>query len=128
MVLDFRELTEKVLADATSTPFLYQGDSHRLIGDGKIRQDQVLMSGTPQGAIFMPPTWRQMAWAVIRDVLSGAFLTKTTGYEYVINSFIGEVFNSGRFLLLDEQITYKSSSLGTITTTVVIDSSRTHRC
>ncbi|WP_299406584.1 fumarylacetoacetate hydrolase family protein [uncultured Roseobacter sp.] len=120
MILGFRELTEKVLADATSTRFLYQGDSHRLIEDGKIGRDQVLMSGTPEGVIFMPPTWRQMARGIFRYVVSGAFLTQTSGYEYVVNSFVGEELDSGRFLQPDEQIKYKSSSLGTITTTVVV--------
>ncbi|MCV3273085.1 fumarylacetoacetate hydrolase family protein [Roseobacter sinensis] len=120
MILDFRELTEKVLADATSTRFSYQGDAHRLIEHGKIRQDQVLMSGTPEGVIFMPPTWRQMTRGIVRYVLSGTFLAATTGYEYVVAYFIRDELDAQRFLLPDEQITYTSSSLGTITTTVVV--------
>ncbi len=119
MILDFRALTEKVLADATSTRFRYQGASHRLIEDHKIGRDQVLMSGTPEGVIFMPPTWRQMARGIFRYVVSGAFLTTTSGYAYVVESFIGEESASGRFLQPGEQITYHSRSLGTITATVV---------
>ncbi|GGX63637.1 hypothetical protein GCM10007385_36000 [Tateyamaria omphalii] len=120
MILDFRALTQKVLEDSTSTRFLYQGQRHRLVEEQKIGRAQVLMSGTPEGVIFMPPTWRQMARGVVRYVLTGTFLTSTTGYEHVVNSFIQDELNSGRFLQPDEQITYVSSSMGVITTSVVV--------
>lgn len=119
MILDFRQLTERVLADATSTRFVYQGGTHTLIEDRKIARDQVLMSGTPEGVIFMPPTWRQMTRGIMRYLSSGGFLTETSGYEAVVGSFIRDELNSRRFLQPDEQITHASASMGTVVVTVV---------
>ncbi|WP_299743174.1 fumarylacetoacetate hydrolase family protein [uncultured Tateyamaria sp.] len=121
MILDFRQLTERVLADATSTRFVYQGRAHTLIEDRRISLGQVLMSGTPEGVIFMPPSWRQMTRGVIRYLWSGAFLNGTSGYEGVVNSFIRDELESKRFLQPDEQITYVSASMGTVSVTVVGD-------
>lgn len=119
MILDFRELTGQVLADATSTRFRYQGRAHTLIEGQKIAKDQVLMSGTPEGVIFMPPTWRQMTRGILRHLFSGGFLTGTYGYDSVVGSFIREEARSKRFLQPDEQITYASASMGKVIITVV---------
>lgn len=119
MIFDFRQLTEKVLADATSTRFIYDGQNHLLIENGMIAKDQVLMSGTPEGVIFMPPTTRQLARGIARYLFKGGFLSGASGYDSAVNSFIQDELASQRYLQPDERIEYQSSSMGIIRARVV---------
>ncbi|WP_260077724.1 fumarylacetoacetate hydrolase family protein [Phaeobacter inhibens] len=118
MILDFGQLVEKVLDDSVSTRFLYQGDRYQLIEDAVISTGQVLMSGTPEGVIFMPPSLRHMARGVIRHVVTGAFVGQASGYDSVIASFIQDEFAAKRFLQPGQVVTYASASMGTISITV----------
>lgn len=119
MILDFRQLTEKVLADATSTRFIYDGQNHLLIENGMIAKGQVLMSGTPEGVTFMPPTTRQLARGIARYLFTGGFLSGKSGYDSTVESFIQEELASLRYLQPDERIEYQSSSMGSINARVV---------
>lgn len=114
MTLDFRELTGKVLGDATSDRFLYRGERHRLVEGQMIPRGAVLMSGTAEGVIFMAPTPWQIVKGGAFHVLTGAFLSDRTGYETVIEGFIEGELQSGRYLQAGERVGYRSSRLGTI--------------
>lgn len=118
MILGFEELVEKVLNDTQSTRFVYRGNNHRLVPDGMIAKGQVLMSGTPEGVIFMPPTPRQIARGLFRYLGTVGFARGQSPYESVIASTISDEQDVGRYLQIGERITYLSASLGRINMTV----------
>lgn len=119
MIVNFRELVGNVLGDTTSTRFVFKGQNTLLVEDATISEGQALMSGTPEGVIFMPPTARQIARGIIGYVTSGTFLSSVSGYQRVIESFIDEERDSKRFLQIGETIDYVSSSMGSIHVSVV---------
>ncbi len=114
MTLDFRELTEKVLGDVTSERFLYQDEYYRLVADGFIPRNSVLMSGTAEGVIFMGPTTWEIVKGAVHHVTSGALLTEQSGYRSVIEHFIEMELASGRYLQPGETVSYQSGRMGTV--------------
>ncbi len=119
MILSFRALVEKVLADTTSTRFLYDDKNWHLVEDDRIARDQVLMSGTAEGVIFIPPSLRQIVRGAVLYVAKGTFLTGQSPYEAVIESFLDEELASQRFLQPGDLVTHGSSSMGTISVMVI---------
>lgn len=114
MILSFRALVEQVLSDTESTRFLYQGRNWHLVEDGIIARDQVLMSGTSEGVIFIPPTTRQILRGAVRYVTYGSFLRGGSAYDAVIQSFLSEEHKAGRYLQPGDQVVHASSSMGQI--------------
>lgn len=118
MILDFRQLIEKALDDTSSSRFLYRGDQYRLIENGRLERGQSLMSGTPEGVIFMPPSPLQFVRGLVRYA-AGGFLAEPNPYDSIISSFLAEEESAQRFLELGDVVNYASSSLGQISITVV---------
>lgn len=119
MTMDFRQLTEKVLGDVTSTRFLYQGENHLLVHDKMIPKGAALMSGTAEGVIFRSPTGGDITAGVLEHIFTGKFLGDQSGYDTVIESFIEQELEGNRYLRVGEVVKYSSSSMGTIHVTVV---------
>jgi 2-keto-4-pentenoate hydratase/2-oxohepta-3-ene-1,7-dioic acid hydratase in catechol pathway len=118
MILSFRSLVEKVLADTKSTRFLYEDKQWRLVEDGMIARDQVVMSGTAAGVIFMPPTIKQIIRGAMAYIVKGTFLTEQPPYGAVIESFLDEERASLRFLQPGDLVTHSSSNMGAISVVV----------
>ncbi|WP_068088395.1 fumarylacetoacetate hydrolase family protein [Polycladidibacter stylochi] len=118
MIRDFKDITKHVLADTTSTRFIYQGKGVTMLDGERIKQGQTLMSGTPEGVIFMPPTTWQITKGIIGYVFTLGFLGEHTGREAVIESFIKQELKAGRFLKHGDQVHYLSASMGEIHVTV----------
>ena len=118
MILSFRSLLEKALADTESTRFLYDDKQWHLIENGMFARDQVLMSGTAEGVIFMPPTAKQIVRGAMLYIVKGTFLTGQSPYDAVIKSFLDEERTSLRFLQPGHQVTHNSSNMGIISVLV----------
>ncbi|MBY5931444.1 fumarylacetoacetate hydrolase family protein [Tateyamaria omphalii] len=119
MILNFRQLIEKALSDLESERFVFRGQHFHLLDQKRLARGQALMSGTPEGVIFMPPTSLQITRGGLQYVLSGSFLRGQSGYDSVVEAFIREELRAGRFLQAGEVIRYSSSSMGEISITVV---------
>ena len=118
MILSFRSLVEKALADTESTRFLYDDKRWRLVENGMIARDQVLMSGTAEGVIFMPPNMKQIVRGAMLYILKGTFLTGQAPYDAVLENFLDEERASLRFLQPGHLVTHNSSNMGTISVVV----------
>ena len=118
MILSFRSLLEKALADTESTRFLYDDKQWHLIENGMFARDQVLMSGTAEGVIFMPPTAKQIVRGAMLYIVKGTFLTGQSPYDAVIKSFLDEERTSLRFLQPGHLVTHNSSNMGIISVLV----------
>ena len=119
MILSFRDLVEKVLADTERPRFLYKSEYWHLIEGKKIARGQVLMSGTAEGVIFMPPNLRQILRGVARYLTHGDVVRGRDPYQSVVTSFITEERQSGRYLQPNDLVTHKSSRMGLIKATVL---------
>ena len=118
MILPFRMLVEKVLADTQSTRFLYNDEQWHLVENAMIARDQVLMSGTPEGVIFVPPTMKQIVRGAVLYIVKGRFLTGQSGYDAVIEDFLDAERASLRFLQPGHLVTHNSSNMGIISVEV----------
>jgi 2-keto-4-pentenoate hydratase/2-oxohepta-3-ene-1,7-dioic acid hydratase in catechol pathway len=118
MILSFRSLVEKALADTVSTRFLYDAKQWHLVENGMIARDQVLMSGTAEGVIFIPPTMKQIVRGAMLYILKGSFLTGQSPYDAVITAFLDEERASLRFLQPGHLVTHNSSNMGIISVVV----------
>ncbi len=118
MILGFRQLTEKVLADMTEPRFLYQEDFYRLAPDGRITTDMALMSGTSEGVIFTPPARHDYIEAALTYLTGGGPLADRDLMDVAIEVFINNELASGHYLQDGDIVTYKSSVLGDIVVSV----------
>ena len=118
MILSFRSLVEKALGDTESTRFLYDDKQWQLLENGMIARDQVLMSGTAEGVIFMPPTMKQIVRGAVLYILKGTFLTGQSPYSAVIEGFLDEERATRRFLQPGHLVTHNSSNMGIISVVV----------
>lgn len=97
MILDFRQLTEKAIADGTDSRFVYKGEAATLLQDGKIKRGSVLMSGTAEGVIFRMQTKADAS----------------------TEAFIERELRDKRYLQPDDVVLYESSTMGNAAITVV---------
>ena len=118
MILSFRSLVEKALADTQSNRFLYNDKQWQLLENAMIARDQVLMSGTPEGVIFMPPNMKQIVRGAMLYIVKGTFLTGQSGYGAVIEDFLDDERASLRFLQPGHVVTHNSSNMGIISVVV----------
>ncbi|NOX83687.1 MAG: hypothetical protein GXP06_12030 [Alphaproteobacteria bacterium] len=119
MILDFRQLTEKVLADMAEPRFFYRDEFYRLARDGRIAADMALMSGTSEGVIFTPPVRHDYIEALLTYLITGGPLAGRDLMEVAIQVFINNELASGHFLQGGDEVTYRSSALGDIVVSVV---------
>lgn len=119
MILDFRLLTEKVLADMDQKRFFYQGDFFRLAPKGRIEQDMVLMSGTSEGVIFTPPTRRDYIDALVTYTGKGGPLSGQSVEEVGKAVFVKNKRAGGHFLKPGDTVHYQATALGDIVVEVV---------
>ncbi len=114
MILDFRELAEKALADMETPRFLYNNDYVKLTPEPKISADTILMSGTSEGVIFTLPTRADLLDGVGAYLRQGAFFGKLGFMPALIESFLASEYQSDHFLQPKDQVEFASSNLGRI--------------
>ena len=118
MTLDFRQLTQKVLADMSAERFYYQGDFYRLAPDSCIDADMTLMSGTSEGVIFTAPARHDYIDIILGYLMQGGHLGATDLDTFGKQRFIENELAGGHFLQPGDTVTYSASGLGDIVVAV----------
>ena len=118
MIFDFRELTEKVLADMDRPRFYYDGTFHKLAPAGRIEQDMTLMSGTSEGVIFTPPVRHDYIEVVLAYALHGGPFSDQSLMDIAVPVFIENEISSGHFLQPGDTVTYSATGLGNIVVSI----------
>jgi len=119
MILNFRELTKKVLGDMDTARFLYQNNFVKLAPNNQIDRDMILMSGTSEGVIFTMPTLADIINGLLTYLLKGAIFSNEPLMATLIESFLKTEYESGHFMQAGDQIEFASSSMGRIVVRVV---------
>jgi 2-keto-4-pentenoate hydratase/2-oxohepta-3-ene-1,7-dioic acid hydratase in catechol pathway len=114
MILDYRELTSKVLADMAMPRFLYQNEYVKLAPNNQIDQSMVLMSGTSEGVIFTMPSRADIINGLAAYLSNGAMLNEQPMMKVLIESFIKAEYESKHFMQPGDRIEFASSSMGRI--------------
>jgi 2-keto-4-pentenoate hydratase/2-oxohepta-3-ene-1,7-dioic acid hydratase in catechol pathway len=114
MILNFRQLTNKVLADMVAPRFLYRESYVRLAPNEQIDRDMILMSGTSEGVIFTMPTRADIINGLLTYFGNGAILSQQPIMSVLIESFIESEYESEHFMQPGDQIEFASSSMGRI--------------
>ena len=118
MILDFRALAAKALADMDQPRFRYRGSNHALAPTPRFTPQTVLMSGTAEGVIFTGPTRGDVIEGLVDWIVGGARLAPL---DAVRERFIANEMASRHFLQPGDRVDYASSSLGTIRVEVTGD-------
>ncbi|MEM7358227.1 MAG: fumarylacetoacetate hydrolase family protein [Pseudomonadota bacterium] len=114
MILNFRELTAKVLDDMDKRRFYFQGEYYKLAPNPRIDQDMALMSGTSEGVIFTPPARHDYIEIGLSYFANGGPLTGKSLIEFAIPLFIENERESDHFLKSGDTVTYQATGLGDI--------------
>jgi 2-keto-4-pentenoate hydratase/2-oxohepta-3-ene-1,7-dioic acid hydratase in catechol pathway len=114
MILNYRELTSKVLADMAAPRFLYKGDFVKLAANGQIDQSMILMSGTSEGVIFTMPARADIINGLFAYLGNGAIFGQEPIMSILIESFIKAEYDSKHFMQPGDRIEFASSSMGRI--------------
>ncbi|MEM1401913.1 MAG: fumarylacetoacetate hydrolase family protein [Pseudomonadota bacterium] len=118
MILDFRELTEKVLGDMEAERFFYKEEFYTLAPGKFIGEDMTLMSGTSEGVIFTTPARHDYIEILWRAIKSGAVFRWLTDrsplMDFAIAEFIENERAGGHFLKPGDVVVYAGGGLGDI--------------
>ncbi|MEM7637799.1 MAG: fumarylacetoacetate hydrolase family protein [Pseudomonadota bacterium] len=114
MILDFSDLTAKVLGDMDRDRFFYQDAFYKLAPNARIDPDMTLMSGTSEGVIFTTPQRHDYIEIVIGYALKGGPFSGQGLMDFAVEAFIQNESASGHFLQLGDVVTYQASGLGEI--------------
>ncbi|WP_306252872.1 hypothetical protein [Parvularcula sp. IMCC14364] len=114
MTLDFRQLTEKVLADMSEERFYYQGEFYRLAPKGRIDADMALFSGTGEGVIFTAPARHDYTDIILGYLKQGGPFGEADLDSFGKEKFIENELAGGHFLQPGDTVTYRASGLGEI--------------
>lgn len=118
MILNFRKLTSKVLADMASARFLYQENYVKLAPSGQIDDSMILMSGTSEGVIFTMPSRADIINGLFAYLENGAMFGEESIMSVLIESFISAEYESKHFMQPGDIVEFSSSSMGRIIVTV----------
>ncbi|MEM1436643.1 MAG: fumarylacetoacetate hydrolase family protein [Pseudomonadota bacterium] len=119
MTLDFRALTDKVLADMEQPRFFYQGDFFRLAPAQRIDTDMALMSGTSEGVIFTAPAAHDYIEMLLGYLKAGGPFSGQGLIEVGVPIFLENEIESGHFLQPGDTVSYRSSTLSEIVVDIV---------
>ena len=119
MILDFRQMAGFVLEAGNAARWMFEGRPVPLTPEGVIRQGTVLLSGTPAGILFRPPTEREIGCGAVAYVCLAGFLSVASPRDYVIERAIERGLESRRFLQPGDRVEHSSSRLGRIAIAVI---------
>lgn len=119
MSLDFRQLLEKALTNGGGGHYNYKGKPETLLVNNTLQRGAALMSGTPEGVIFMPPTKGQIAAGVTSWVFTGPMFRGEPTGKSVVETFIASETKAGRYLKVGDVVEHASSSMGQLRVNVV---------
>ena len=118
MTLDFRQLTEKALKEHAKS-FPYQGKEVPLLDGAVIPKGSAVMSGTPEGVIFVPPGKGDIARGVAVYIFTGGWLRGQAPMQGVVQAYARHELASGRYLKAGDIVRHESSSMGALEVKVV---------
>lgn len=115
MSWDFGRIIDETFA-RQNRRWRWQGETVRLpLENGMIPARTMILSGTPAGVIYQPPTFRQLFVGV-----SEMFFTlQWMNPQSVIEPFLREEYRSGRYLKSGDVVQMKADRLGSIDNTIV---------
>lgn len=114
MIMDFREMTGFVLNNGAQQRWRYEGRPEPLTPGGVIRKGTILLSGTPAGILFRPPTTMDIACGGAAYFCLAGFVSSPSPRDYVIERNVARDFQSARFLRDGDLVEHHSSRLGRI--------------
>lgn len=119
MMLSFRELVRKSLADMSDRRFLYKQGRELLAEGRKIDKSMAIMSGTSEGVIFTTPTRGDIIEGFATYVANGGPFGRKGPVDSVKSTFIDNELASGHFLEPGDRVVFGSTYLGNIQVMVV---------
>lgn len=85
------------------------------VADGRIPARTLILSGTPDGVVYRKPTPRQLFVGLSEMVFTGQWMN----LHAVIEPFVREEYQSGRYLKAGDVVQMKADQLGTISNMIV---------
>jgi 2-keto-4-pentenoate hydratase/2-oxohepta-3-ene-1,7-dioic acid hydratase in catechol pathway len=118
MMLDFRGIVRKALTNGGGGSYTYHGSSVPLLAGGTIKRGAVVMSGTSEGVVFVPPSARDYLMGGTRYIFTGPMFRGESAQRVMIEGFIDKERQAGRYLQSGDVVNHRSSTMGDLTVRV----------
>jgi 2-keto-4-pentenoate hydratase/2-oxohepta-3-ene-1,7-dioic acid hydratase in catechol pathway len=110
-------LIEQALAHGATPRWTYYGRPVPLLPTGIFKKGVTLLTGTPEGVIFAPPSTAFIFKAALKGMLTLGFLRGGLQH-YVVEHFIADAIASRRFLQPGDTVVASAPGLGAITSII----------
>ena len=111
MQVKFNELIHLVLSNKDSHKWKYKGASIPLLNNGTIQKGQSLLSGTPSGVAFRPPSKIFIAKRFLSWITEMKFFSQPLT-KYIIEEYIDHCMQGGFFLKPGDNVSFSANFLG----------------
>lgn len=113
MILAVDKLAAKALETGTQTRWQYNGVAVSLLPDKMITKGTALLTGTPQGVIFRPPSTGYKLRNILKYFFTGGFF-KVGPKRYVIEEYIKDSLHNKNYLQPGDSVSLRATYLGDI--------------
>lgn len=123
MIWSIEQIATMALETGTESRWQYQGNPVPLLSAPQISIGTTLLTGTPDGVIFRPPSGGYIFWHGLKYLFTGSFF-RSGPRRYVIEQYIGDLLEARQFLQPRDSVRLQANWLGNIEIDVTTTSDR----
>jgi len=113
MILSVNELIVKALETGAESKWLHQDNKVPILPSKFIRKGAAILTGTPEGVIFRPPSSGYKFRKIVKYIFTGKFI-KMGAKQYVIEQYIEDKLNEKSYLQPGDLVNLNAPYLGNI--------------
>ena len=113
MILSVDELATKALESGSEPRWRFKNLATTLLVGKTLKKEATILTGTPEGVIFRPPSGGYKFRKVVRYIFTGSFF-KSGAKQYVIEQYINELVSQNKYLQPNDLVELNATYLGNI--------------
>jgi len=113
MILSVDEVAAKALESGTESRWQFKDAAVPLLPDKTLRKGMVILTGTPEGVIFRPPSSGYKFRHIMQYIFSGGFF-RGGPKQYVIEQYIGDNLHEKNYLQPGDFVSLRATYLGNV--------------
>ena len=113
MILSVDEVAAKALESGTESRWQFKDAAVPLLPDKTLRKGMVILTGTPEGVIFRPPSSGFKFRNIVKYIFTGGFF-RTGPKQYVIEQYIKDNLHEKKYLQPGDFVSLRATYLGNI--------------
>ena len=118
MQMKLHEIIEQAFADHNDMNWVFQGDEIPLLKGNTLYRGQSVLTGTPEGVTFRPPSTKFIVINALAWVVSGSFFDSSIA-DFIVEHYIEDQLSAGSYLQSGDTISMTATYLGEINIALV---------